>query len=215
MLRSMILIIGLGNPGKEYEGTRHNMGREISIAFAKKHFEALLLNTKLKALSIEGRLGKEKFAVVLPETFMNKSGEAAKRAQLLFKSKLDKIFIVHDDADIELGRTKLSFDRDSAGHKGVESVMRGLGSKKFWRFRIGIGTPQPKGISLRGQKKRGDWSTVKNKKRMKHMPAEDMVLKKFSAAEEALAKKVRTKTIGALGELANDPPEKVMNHYNK
>ena len=207
--------MGLGNPGREYEGTRHNMGREICLAFAKKHFDAPAPNVKLKALATEGRLGKEKFAVVLPETFMNKSGEAAKKAKLLFKPKLEKIFVVHDDADIELGRTKLSFNRDSAGHKGVESVMRGLGSKKFWRFRIGIGTPEAKGVSLRGQRKWGDWSAWRNKKKMKHTPAENMVLKKFSAAEAALTKKVRAKTIGALGELANDPPEKVMNHYNK
>ncbi|MBI2054792.1 MAG: peptidyl-tRNA hydrolase [Candidatus Sungbacteria bacterium] len=211
----MILIIGLGNPGKEYEGTRHNMGREICLAFAKKHFDVPIANDKLKALTAGGELGKEKIAVVLPDTFMNKSGEAAKKAQLLWKPKLDKIFVVHDDADIELGRTKLSFDRDSAGHKGVESVMRALGSKKFWRFRIGIGLPQPKGVSLRGQRKWGDWSKVKSKKKIKHMPAEDMVLKKFSTAEETLIKKVRAKTLGALADLANDPPEKVMNHYNK
>src|SRR3989344_2184123 len=213
----MILLIGLGNPGKEYEGTRHNMGRDIVLAFAKKHgFLAKAEDQKLKAVVFEGKLGKEKYVAVAPETFMNKSGDAAKKAQLAYKPKLDRVFVTHDDADIELGRTKLSFNRDSAGHKGVESVMRALGTKKFWRFRIGIGAPQLKGLSLRGERKWGQWSTVKNrKKKVKHIPAENLVLKKFSPAEELAAKKARAKTVSALGELAQNPPEKVMNHYNK
>jgi len=214
----MILLIGLGNPGKEYEGTRHNVGRDTVLAFIKKHgFDKFTTNDKMKALVSEGKIGKEKITAILPETFMNKSGEAAKRAQLGLKIKPERIFVVHDDADIELGRTKLAFNRDSAGHKGVESVMRGLGTKKFWRFRIGIGNAQPKNISLRGERKWGDWSTVKNKKKrkQKHILAEDLVLKKFSPADETTIKKVRAKTVGALGDLAADPPEKVMNHYNK
>ena len=213
----MILLIGLGNPGKEYEDTRHNMGRDIILAFAKKHdFSQKAEGQKLKALVFEGKLGKEKYVIAAPETFMNRSGEAAKKAQLTYKPKLDRLFVIHDDADIELGRTKLSFNRDSAGHKGVESVMRALGTKKFWRFRIGIGAPQPKGLSLRGERKWGQWSTGKNrKKKAKHISAENLVLKKFSPAEESLIKKVKVKTVGALGELANDPPEKVMNYYNK
>ncbi|OHA01407.1 MAG: hypothetical protein A3H71_00585 [Candidatus Sungbacteria bacterium RIFCSPLOWO2_02_FULL_48_13b] len=213
----MILLIGLGNPGKEYEGTRHNIGRDTILAFSKKHgLDPMAENQKLKALVAEGKIGKERCIMIAPQTFMNKSGEAAKKAQLAHKPKLDRVFVIHDDADIELGRTKLSFNRDSAGHKGVESVMRALGTKKFWRFRIGIGAPQPKGLSLRGERKWGQWSTVKNKKKkVKHIPAENLVLKKFSPTEESLMKKAKLKTVGALGELANDPPEKVMNHYNK
>ncbi len=212
----MILLIGLGNPGKEYEGTRHNIGRDTILAFSKKHeLDPMAENLKLRALATEGKIGKERCVIIAPQTFMNKSGEAVKKAQFAYKPKLDRVFVIHDDADIELGRTKLSFNRDSAGHKGVESVMRSLGTKKFWRFRIGIGAPQPKGLSLRGERKWGQWSTVKNKKKTKRIPAENLVLKKFSPMEESLMKKARAKTVGALGELANEPPEKVMNHYNK
>lgn len=211
----MMLLIGLGNPGKEFDGTRHNVGREILVSFVRKHdFNDLAEDPRLKALAAEGKAGKEKIVVVLPQTFMNKSGEATKKAAALAKAKPERIFVVHDDADIELGRTKLSFDRDSAGHKGVESVMRALGTKKFWRFRIGIGAAQPKGLSLRGERQRGDKRTLK-KKRGKHTPAEDIVLKRFSPAEAATMKRVFAKTVGALGELAMEPPEKVMNHYNK
>lgn len=155
----------------------------------------------------EGKIGKEKFVLVAPETFMNKSGEAVKKAQLLFKTKPEKIFVVHDDADIPLGRTKLSFNRDSAGHKGVESVMRALGTKKFWRFRVGIGAP----LSHIPQKKLKD----RKGKMPKHTPAEDIVLKKFSPVEDAIMKKVRTKTVAAIATLGNDTPEKIMNSYNK
>lgn len=203
----MILLIGLGNPGGEYQGTRHNVGREIVLAFLKKHeLDEARENPRVKALTSEGKIGKEKFVIVLPETFMNKSGEAAKKAALMAKIKPERVFVVHDDADIELGRTKLSFGRDSAGHKGVESVMRGLGTKKFWRFRIGIGARQPHATLKQRKDKKG---------KIKHVPAEDLVLKKFSPPEEALMKKVRLKTVGALGELGEEPPEKVMNHYNK
>ncbi|MBI3627732.1 MAG: aminoacyl-tRNA hydrolase [Candidatus Sungbacteria bacterium] len=203
----MILLIGLGNPGKAYEGTRHNVGREIVLAFAKKHeVNAFAPHKKIKGLVTECKIQKENYALVLPETFMNKSGQAAKEAKLVFKTEPEKIFVVHDDADIELGRTKLLFGRDSAGHKGVESVMRALATKDFWRFRIGIGGERPR-LELDLRRRSG--------KKIKHVAAESLVLKKFSPAEEALMKKVRAKTIGALGDLANTPPEHVMNHYNK
>lgn len=203
----MILIIGLGNPGKEYEGTRHNIGREILIQFSKKHeLGSFSENAKIKALSAEGKIGKERYVLLLPETFMNKSGEAAKKAKLVWKAKPDRIFVVHDDADIEIGRTKLSFNRDSAGHKGVESVMRGLGTKAFWRFRIGVGGKQPTTPLKKREDKKG---------KTKHIAAETIVLKQFSPVEESGIKKARIKTVGALAELSSDSPEKVMNSYNK
>lgn len=205
---NMILAIGLGNPGNQYEKTRHNLGREILLAFAKKHeFAEPLPDPKLKALIAQGSIAGQKYILVAPETFMNKSGEAAKLAARQFKAKPEQVFVVHDDADIPFGNTKLSFNRDSAGHKGVESVMRALGTKKFWRFRVGIGAPQSRIPQKKFKDRKG--------KKPKHIPAEQLVLKKFTPAEETIAKKVRAKTIGALGELAKEPPEKVMNHYNK
>ncbi|MBI4135002.1 MAG: aminoacyl-tRNA hydrolase [Candidatus Sungbacteria bacterium] len=203
----MIFLIGLGNPGKEFDGTRHNIGREIVAAFGEKHdFNDPTEHKKIKALVSESSIGKQKYIVVLPQTFMNKSGEAAKAARLLFKAKPEQTFVIHDDVDIVLGSTKLSFDRDSAGHKGVESVMRALGTKKFWRFRIGVGANLPKVPLKQKRDKKG---------KIKHTPAENIVLKKFTPAEAAIAKKVKAKTVAALGELAKDPPEKIMNHYNK
>ncbi len=112
------LIIGLGNPGKKYEKTYHNIG----VLF-------------IEYLAENGHADAE---LVKPNVFMNQSGPMV--AKLLKKSgaKPEEILIVHDDSDIELGKYKLSFGRSSAGHKGVESVIQSLGTKNFWRLRIGI-----------------------------------------------------------------------------
>lgn len=195
----MILIIGLGNPGAEYEGTRHNIGRELVLQFAQKQKIKMEAASKFKSLIAEFTLKKTKLLLACPDTFMNASGTAVKKIKLAYKFKPERCFVAHDDADISLGRTKLSFGRDSAGHKGVESVMRALGTKDFWRFRIGVAAPAKPGRN----------------RRQARVPADKLVLKKFSQDDEVLLKKVRTKTLGALAELAVLPPEKIMNYYNK
>lgn len=134
------LIVGLGNPGKEYENTRHNMG----FIFIDKLSEQIKTN----------------FIVEKPQTFMNKSGDAVLALSKLHKIKPENILIVHDDIDILWGKFKFSFGHSSAGHKGVESIIKALKTKNFWRLRIGI---QP---------------TLK-----KHTPADKIILKKFTPTE--------------------------------
>ena len=141
----MFILIGLGNPGKEYEGTRHNAGREAAVYFAKKEklgeFEE---DKNLQALVLLSKLKKEKILMILPETFMNNSGKTVKALfdkKILKKTKNKEIknfALLHDDLDIPLGKFKISFGKNSAGHKGVESVIRALKTKKFIRIRIGI-----------------------------------------------------------------------------
>lgn len=182
----MILFVGLGNPGGQYEKTRHNIGRETLVRWAKKNglpdFE---FNKKLNTL-----VAKNKQCVIaLPETFMNKSGNAAGAASRFFKIKPDAIVVVHDDADLEACRTKLSFGRRAAGHKGVESVKRALKTWKFWRLRIGI------------QKK-------------KRVDAMKLVLQKFTPAEEAVQKKINKKIFNGLDAILSDGPERAMNFLN-
>lgn len=183
----MILLIGLGNPGKQYENTRHNVGRETVMRWARKNdlpdFE---LNKKLNALIAKDK----KFVIVLPETFMNKSGNAAGAAARFFKIKPKNIVILHDDADLEIGRTKLSFNRHAAGHKGVESVKRALKSWEFWRLRIGI------------QKK-------------KRVDAMKLVLQKFAPAEDLALKKTQKKIFAGLDMILADGPEQAMNFLNQ
>ena len=183
----MYLFIGLGNPGEKYEKTRHNIGRETLMAWQKKaDFSDFEFNKKFNAL-----VSKEKKAILLlPETFMNNSGKATGLASKFFKTKPENTIVIHDDADIELGRMKLSFNRSAAGHKGVESVKRSLKTEKFWRLRIGI------------QKK-------------KRVDAMKLVLMKFKPNEEIVVKKVIKKACEGLEIILNEDPTQAMNFINQ
>ncbi len=112
------LIIGLGNPDKKYEKTYHNVGFLVVGYLDKKPPNSNLLKS---------------------DVFMNQSGNFVKKALKKYGVKPEELMIVHDDADIELGKYKLSFARNSAGHKGAQSIIDSLGTKDFWRLRIGIG----------------------------------------------------------------------------
>ena|SRR3989344_21416 len=183
----MYLLVGLGNPGEKFIHTRHNIGREMLEAWHKSSDMAAISDMpKLCA-----RVSKNKKALLaLPETFMNDSGKAAGATARFFKIKPEQIIIIHDDADIELGRTKLSFNRAAAGHKGVESVRKALKTEKFWRLRIGI------------QKK-------------KRVDAMKLVLQKFTPAEELLLKRLKKKIFAGLDLLLTRGPERAMNEINR
>ena len=133
----MHYILGLGNPGSEYEKTRHNTGRLVLTDFIKKHGVLMAADKKLKAMSGRGGLGKEKFQIIFPETFMNKSGSSV-RAVVKSKKAVENLIVFHDDIDLPLGGIKISFGRGSGGHKGVESVIRAVKTKDFTRVRIGV-----------------------------------------------------------------------------
>src|SRR3989344_126348 len=167
----MKTLVGLGNPGAEYEGTRHNIGRDMA-AYAANRFDFGKLEESKKYLGIsaKGSIEGETALILLPETFMNKSGKVV--GALAPKPK--DLIVIHDDADLELGTVKVSFAKNSAGHKGVESIMRALKTKEFWRIRIGI-QPRP----ATGKKRR--------------VPAEKLVLQKFSPAERLIVKKIEKK----------------------
>lgn len=187
----MHIFVGLGNPGSEYAGTRHNVGRETLLAAQKKFgLPAFALDPNLRALVSAGKIAGERVVFVLPETFVNKSGTAVAPALITFKAKPKDFILIHDDVDMLLGRTKLSFGKNSGGHKGVESVMRALKTKDFWRMRIGI------------QKKR-------------RVPGEDLVLQKFRGDERAAVKKIIRKNVDAVGVIVTVGPEHAMNAYNQ
>lgn len=186
----MYLIIGLGNPGQEYQNTRHNMGRETVEAFRKKYdFPDFRFEKKYNAHVSEGKMGKEKAILTLPDTFMNKSGTAAGTLTRFYKIKPATVILVHDDADIPLGSAKLSFGKRSAGHKGVESIIRVLKTNEFWRFRLGIAGKRD-------------------------IPAEKIVLRKFTPEEKRVITKIIKKTVEALEQTITEGPERAMNEYN-
>ena len=121
---------------------------------------------------------------------MNKAGQAVAPLAKFYKIKPANIFIVHDDTDLKLGQTKLSFGKHSAGHKGVESIIKSLKTRDFWRLRIGVAGK-------------------------KDIPAEKIILKKFTPEDAKLIKKVSKKTLEALDLVVSVGPEKAMNFYNQ
>lgn len=194
------LIVGLGNPSEEYANTRHNVGREVVEAFrAVNKFPKWEFSKNAKALYSKGKIGKHAVELILPETFMNKSGKAVAYAKNKHKIKPENIIIVHDDIDLPLGSTKILFARGSGGHKGVESVVRGVGTKKFTRLRFGI---VPTLASGKLKKPRGEQAVV------------DFVLKKFSKKEAEIAKKQVKHAALALGVLISEGRERAMNDFN-
>ena len=141
----MILIVGLGNPGKEYEKTRHNSGRIILENIAKANdFSEWKNDMKLKSLRSKGELNGEKVEFLLPDTFMNNSGNAV--CQIINdKKKLKNLIVIYDDMDIPIGSLKISFNRSSGGHNGLESVIKRVKSREFVRIRIGVSPHTPAG----------------------------------------------------------------------
>ena len=165
---AMYYIVGLGNPGPEYDNSPHNTGKQIAQQFAKKY---------------EGKRAK----IVVPQVFMNQSGKAVKGIPAKW------LILLHDDIDLPLGRFKIVFNRGSGGHKGVESVIRAIGSEKFVRIRIGISP----------------------KKKPNHRDLMKYLTHKFTPAQSALIKKVSKKILEALEIIINESPEKAMTLYNK
>lgn len=140
------VIVGLGNPGGEYAGTRHNAGRMAVEAYAKyAGFDDFTLRKPANALVTEGFIGTEKVRLVLPETYMNHSGKGVAPSVKSVKAA-KKLLVVRDDLDLPIGMIKMTVHgRGSGGHKGVESVMRTLRTKEFAQLKIGISRPATKG----------------------------------------------------------------------
>lgn len=141
--QSYKIIAGLGNPGNEYENTYHNVGFLAVDYFINKVKKLSLKNLKGKNFEYAEN-GNTIF--VRPLTFMNESGTAIKNSLKYFKASPNELLVMHDDSDILLGEYKLSFERGSGGHKGIESIIANLKTNKFWRIRIGIRPPSRSGM---------------------------------------------------------------------
>ena len=166
----MKLIIGLGNPGTEHEGTRHNAGFLVidSIISNIQYPITLKLNKKTNALAGKGEINKKRVIVAKPLTFMNNSGLAVRALLDFYKLKPENLIVIHDDKDIPLGETRVQTDRGPAGHNGVKSIIEHLGTKNFARIRVGV--------ALESQ------NQIKN--------TANFVLGKFTAEEKKILNKV-------------------------
>lgn len=193
------LVIGLGNPGEEYTNTRHNIGRMMLERFAKTHeYDAFQKSKKVKGLVSEGKLGKEKVVLLMPDTFMNKSGEAVKP---FVKSAKDaeRTIVVYDDLDLPLGTFKISYGRSSGGHRGIESIIKSIKTKDFVRIRVGISPVTPGG---------------KLKKPSGEKAVLDFILGKFKPAEMDELKKEGKKIVEAIERIVEKGRAAAMMAFN-
>jgi len=196
------LIVGLGNPGSEYENTRHNAGRLAVTAWAKIYQKAgdcseWKLDKTSQALKASAEVAGEKVTLLLPETFMNKSGVSIKD-KIKNPKQAEKLIVVHDDLDLPLGTIKISFNRGSGGHKGLESLIRVVKTKAFVRMRIGICPTTPS-------------SKPKKPPNAKIL---DFIIGQFKPAEEEVLKKVFKQSSRALDLLISEGREKAMGETN-
>lgn len=175
----MKLIIGLGNPEKKYENTRHNAGfLAIDKLSAKYELPTPIFDKKTNTLIIKGEINKKRTLLAKPQTYMNDSGAAARALLDFYKLKPKDLIVIHDDKDIRLGETRIQTNRGPAGHNGVKSIIAHLGTQDFTRVRIGIAS---------GKNKIKDTA--------------NFVLKKFTAEEKTILNKAMTNAIDEINKL--------------
>ena len=136
------LIVGLGNPGKKYENTRHNAGFWLLEQLAAQHRLTLRSESKFRALTAKLDTAAGRAWLLLPQTWMNESGSAVLALALFHKIMPDEILVVHDELDLPPGGVKIKRGGGHAGHNGLRDIIAKLGTSDFWRLRIGIGHPR-------------------------------------------------------------------------
>lgn len=191
----MIIVVGLGNPGQKYEETWHNLGRLAVLNWQKKvGFADFRLERKFNSLVSKGSFEKKEILLALPETFMNKSGQSLGKIISFYKMRATNLIVVHDDADLQKGEIRISENRGTAGHKGLDSIVGVLKTKNFTRIRIGV---RPKNY-VPGSKS-----------------LERFVLKKFTKDEEKIVAEVIKKTNEAIEMILRDGVVKSMTRFNR
>ncbi len=136
----MYLVAGLGNPGREHARNRHNAGWLVVDELARRHGGSW--RGKFAGQMAEVRVGDERLALLKPETYMNDSGRSVGPAAAFFKLEPAQVLVVHDEGDFDLGRLELKVGGGLAGHNGLRSIARDLGTQDFLRLRIGVGRPE-------------------------------------------------------------------------
>jgi len=134
-----LLVVGLGNPGREYEHTRHNAGRMVVEELARRH--GATFKSKYSGRLTDIRIDGKRAALLAPETYMNESGKSVAPAVGFYKVPLDRLLVVHDEGDLDVGRIQARLGGGLAGHNGLRSIVQQLGSQEFLRLRIGVGRP--------------------------------------------------------------------------
>ena len=190
-----IYLIGMGNPGKKYANTRHNLGFLLLESLSKKYNSNFLLKDKLKSLCSEFKIKDSTYRLFLPNTYMNNSGDAVRAIVDWYKINLDKVFIIVDDKDLPLGKIRFRKKGSSGGHNGLKSIIEKLQTQNFNRIRIGIGSPQ----SIQG---------IRNFNTISH------VLGNISGEEKTKLDKVYFRVIESLEQLNTKKEEYIINELN-
>lgn len=196
-----MLIVGLGNPGKEYIGTRHNIGRDFLLELAEKgSYSDWKLDRYLQSLvsSSLDKENEEEVVLALPETFMNRSGEVVRSLIKKLNLRAEELVVVYDDLDLPVGTLKVSVARGAGGHNGVRSVIDHLGSNGFTRIRIGICPVNEVGEKIKPHK-----DEVKS-----------FVLTRFSPSEKELLHTLFKKIPNVIQILNEKGVDKAMNLFN-
>lgn len=183
----MYLITGLGNVGKKYNGTRHNVGFEVVDLLSRK-YSIDIDREKFKGTFGEGRIGNEKVILLKPSTYMNLSGESVFAASSFYKIPADNIIIIADDISIPLGRIRIREKGSAGGHNGLKNIILNLNSEEFIRIKVGIDTPKYDLISY--------------------------VLGKFEGKEKEIIEKVYQIVADASVGILQDGAAETMNKYN-
>ncbi len=186
----MRLLVGLGNPGAKYQRTRHNIGFRVAEEAAGK-LGAALDQTRWNAVLGQGRAGGGPVAVLLPQTYMNASGESVGHAARFWKVGMQELVVAHDDMDLEFGRIQVKVGGGDGGHNGLRSLREHLETPEFVRVRFGVGRPPP-------QWEGADW-----------------VLAKFSSEEEERLQELVPQAAEAAVAALLEGPLLAMNRYNR
>ena len=190
-----IYLIGLGNPGKKYFNSRHNIGFLLLESFSKKYNSNFLLKNKLKSSCSEFQINNSTFKLFLPNTYMNNSGEAVRAIVDWYKINLDQILIIVDDKDLPLGKIRFRRKGSSGGHNGLQSIIEQLQTKNFKRIRIGIGSPPL-------TKEKNNFNTISH------------VLGNISLDEKSILDKVYRRVIESLEQINIKKEEYIINELN-
>ncbi len=190
-----IYLIGLGNPGKKYSKSRHNIGFLVLENLSRKYNSNFLLKDKLKSSCSEFKINNSTYRLFLPNTFMNNSGDAVRAIVDWYKINLDQIFIIVDDKDLPLGKIRFRKKGSSGGHNGLKSIIEKLQTHDFNRIRIGIGSP-PSNKEIR------NFNTISH------------VLGNISLEEKIILDKVYKRVIESLEQITIKKEEHIMNELN-
>ena len=184
----MFVVVGLGNPGNKYEGTRHNVGfHTIDLLGANHNIPVNKL--KHKAVYGEGRIGNEKVLLVKPQTYMNLSGESVLDIVNYYKVPTENVIVVYDDIDLDVGKLRIRKQGSAGTHNGMKSIIFNLQSDEFPRIRIGIGRPDKQNLA-------------------------DFVLSRFAANEEDAIKEAIQRSADAVTAVVTEGIDKAMNKFN-